>query len=119
MVTVSIQSSPNELRNVIGTSPNMKPKVLVVAHGVRSSSPSLSEQIDANYHIINYDCDNTDECKRRMMPGGLYSEIDAIVETVWKKSAPFLNHNLFSGDMVQAYPSSVKIVSCSGHGYDA
>ncbi|THZ04196.1 hypothetical protein D6C95_03405 [Aureobasidium pullulans] len=119
MVTVSIQSSPNELRKVIGTSPNMKPKVLVVAHGVRSLSPSLSGQIDANYHIINYDCDNTDECKRRMMPGGLYSEIDAIVETGWKKSAPFLNHNLFSGDMVQAYPSSVKIVSCSGHGYDA
>jgi len=95
-----------------------KPTILVVAHGVRSLSPSLSRHIYADYNIINYDCNDLAECKQRMTPGGPYSGVDAIVETGWKKSTPFLNHNLFSADMVQAYPPSVKIVCSSGHGYD-
>jgi len=96
-----------------------KPTVLVLAHGVRSLSPSLSQHIDEQYNIINYDCKDVDECKRKMLPGGPYSKIDAILETGWKKSEPFLNHNLFSADMVRAYPPSVRIACCSGHGYDS
>lgn len=95
-----------------------KPTILVLAHGVRSLSPALSRHIHAEYNIIDYDCESVDICMRRMIPGGPYSEIDAIVETGWKKTEPFLGHNLFSAEMVQAYPSSVKIVCCSGHGYD-
>lgn len=95
-----------------------KPTVLVLAHGVRSLPPTLSKHIQTQYNIIDYDCDSIEICMTRMSPGGMYSEIDAIVETGWKKSEPYLGHNLFSTEMVQAYPSSVKIVCCSGHGYD-
>lgn len=100
-------------------SPELKPTILLVTSNVRTIQKKQWERVQAKFEILTYDCNNVDEFCRNLSPGGLYSNIQAIVRTGWLKAEPFSTHLLFSTHVVKHYPSSLKLIVCSGHGYDA
>ena len=95
-----------------------KPTILLIPHGVRIISPELQARVTSLFNIIDYDCQSVKQCISRMAPGGPYSKLDAIVRTGWLKADPFIDHVLFRGKVVEAYPESLKLICCTGHGYD-
>lgn len=54
-----------------------------------------------------------------MKPGGRYANIAAIVRNGWLKAGPLAHQALFATEVVPHFPLSLKIICCSGHGYDA
>lgn len=85
--------------------------VQVIDHARRSA---LAKEVD----FLTYECKSVDEFVQRLQPGRIYSNITAILRTGWLKSGPFVSHNLFAEDVVRQYPRTLKLCSCSGHGYD-
>jgi glyoxylate reductase len=96
-----------------------KPTVLLVESAVRGEDPANWHQVLSKFNVIRYDCKDVDEFCERLAPGNVYSKIDAILRTGWLKAGPYAHHRLFAGKAVELYPSSLKLITCSGHGYDA
>lgn len=96
-----------------------KPDVLLIESAVQAVDEPRRKQLAQKYNLIQYDCDTVSEFKDRMKPGGPYSSIQAIVRLGWHKAGRFSGLKPFSTDLVACYPPSLKIISCSGHGYDA
>ena len=96
-----------------------KPTILLIESTVREVDPVQWSRIQSRFNIINYDCKDADEFCERLAPGGPYSKIDAIVRVGWLKAGPFASHLLFRGRAIDAYPESLKLICCTGHGYDA
>ena len=71
------------------------------------------------YNLLYYDCANTDEFIERLQPGGPYANIVAIVRNGWLKAGPLAQQTPFASKIVPHYPSTLKLICCSGHGYDA
>ncbi|KAI8161093.1 hypothetical protein K4K49_011855 [Colletotrichum sp. SAR 10_70] len=96
-----------------------KPTVLLVESSVRGAETEQWDRIRSSFNIIKYDCQDEEEFCSRLAPGGPYSAIDAIVRVGWLKAGQFATHQLFRGPAVAKYPSSLRLICCSGHGYDA
>ncbi|KFY84212.1 hypothetical protein V500_09496 [Pseudogymnoascus sp. VKM F-4518 (FW-2643)] len=102
-----------------GLSPESKPTILLVSSSVRTIRHQQWERMQEKFNILTYDCSNVDEFCQRLSPNGMYSNIQAIVRTGWLKAEPYSTHLLFTASVAKHYPSSLKLIVCSGHGYDA
>ncbi|KAH9899053.1 glyoxylate reductase [Xylariomycetidae sp. FL2044] len=118
-VSASDHPSPDVTNEASVRNPD-KPTVLLVLSSVHSdtSTPEWQE-VYARFNILHYDCSTVDEFCERLQPGGAYSQISAIVRTGWLKAGPYAQHLLFRGRPVDLYPSTLRYIGCSGHGYDA
>ncbi|KAI8192399.1 hypothetical protein K4K51_003954 [Colletotrichum sp. SAR 10_75] len=96
-----------------------KPTILLVESSVRGAETEQWDGIRSSFNIIKYDCQDEEEFCSRLAPGGPYSAIDAIVRVGWLKAGQFATHQIFRGPAVAKYPPSLKLICCSGHGYDA
>ncbi|KAF2998795.1 hypothetical protein E8E13_000619 [Curvularia kusanoi] len=70
-------------------------------------------------NILYYDCPTIDDFKKRMKPGGQYANIVAIMRNGWHKAGPLANQYPFAADVLPCFPKSLKLIACSGHGFDA
>lgn len=95
-----------------------RPVVLLVESDVQVIDHARRNALAHDVDFLNYDCHSVDEFVERLQPGGVYSNLTAILRTGWLKSGPFVMHNLFAEDVVRQYPPTLKLCSCSGHGYD-
>ncbi|KAK6065404.1 putative d-mandelate dehydrogenase [Seiridium cupressi] len=96
-----------------------KPTVLLVESDVRGEDPPDWHRVLSKFHVIHYDCKDVDEFCERLAPGQPYSTINAILRTGWLKAGAFAEHRLFEGKPLVSYPSTLRLITCSGHGYDA
>ncbi|KAI8287208.1 hypothetical protein K4K56_008437 [Colletotrichum sp. SAR 10_98] len=103
----------------IASQKTSKPTVLLVESSVRGAETEQWDRIRSSFNIIKYDCQDEEEFCSRIAPGGPYSAIDAIVRVGWLKAGQFATHQLFRGPAVAKYPPSLRLICCSGHGYDA
>lgn len=71
------------------------------------------------YNLIYYDCTSIAQFIEQLKPGGLYSNVTAILRNGWLKCGPLADQRLFATEVVPHFPSSLKLICCSGHGYDA
>lgn len=95
------------------------PTILLVESSVQQIDHARRHDLFQKASFLRYDCASVDEYISRLQPGGLYSNISAIIRTGWLKAGPFASHRLFTSDVVPHFPSSLKLISCSGHGFDA
>ncbi|TVY81201.1 putative 2-hydroxyacid dehydrogenase [Lachnellula suecica] len=100
-------------------SPLSKPTVLLVSSNTRTVDPQQWDRVQQKFNILNYDCSSVDDFCNQLVSGGRYSKIDAIVRTGWLKAEPYSTHLLFTAAVAKYYPPSLKLIVCSGHGYDA
>ncbi|EFX05291.1 glyoxylate reductase [Grosmannia clavigera kw1407] len=96
-----------------------KPTVLLVESPCREVDPEQWARVQNRFNLLHYDCDTVDEFCRRLAPGGAYAHIDAIVRVGWLKAGPYATHQLFCGRPVGLFPTSLKLICCTGHGFDA
>lgn len=99
--------------------PPAKPTILLVTSAVRTLHPEQWARITSKFTILTYDCPSVADFCQHLAPGGAYAHIDAIVRTGWLKAPPFSTHQLFTTGVIAHYPPSLKLIVCSGHGYDA
>lgn len=95
------------------------PDILLIESSVQAIDEPRRRNLAEKYNLIRYDCDSDEDFVKRMKPGGPYASIQAIVRLGWHKVGRFSNLRPFATELVAHYPPSLKIVSCSGHGYDA
>ncbi|KIY00160.1 uncharacterized protein Z520_03845 [Fonsecaea multimorphosa CBS 102226] len=103
------------------TGQKRKPIVLFVNSSVREIDAERWKDIQSRFDILDYDCSTVDEfiaCLKT--PGHPYTRIDALVWTGWFKAGPFAPQTelLLRGEPLELMPPSLKLVCCSGHGYD-
>ena len=96
-----------------------KPQVLLIESSVQEIDEDLRARLGEKFEWIKYDCPTISAFTERLQPGGPYSNIAAIVRTGWHKIGPYGTHRPFSSEIVPHFPPSLKIICCSGHGYDA
>ncbi|TVY30756.1 putative 2-hydroxyacid dehydrogenase [Lachnellula hyalina] len=101
------------------STPLSKPTILLISSDTRTILAQQWEKVQQKFNILIYDCNSVEEFCKRLSPGGVYSKIDAIVRTGWLKAEPYSTHLLFTTAVAKHYPSSLKLIVCSGHGYDA
>ncbi|KAJ5691232.1 hypothetical protein N7488_011967 [Penicillium malachiteum] len=97
----------------------MKPTILLIESSIQQIDEARRASLSEKVTILKYDCTTVDEFISRLQPGGLYSNITAVVRTGWLKAGAYASHRLFATDVVPHYPPSLKLICCSGHGYDA
>lgn len=96
-----------------------KPVILVVTAGAREVDEQRWKKIQERFEVLEYDCADVAQFIDRMAPGGIYSKIEAIMRTGWLKSGPYYTHQLFRGEALKHFPPTMKLITASGHGYDA
>lgn len=96
-----------------------KPVVLLVEGTVQVIDTARRRELDNKFRFIKYDCSSIEQFIERLQPGGLYDGIDAIVRTGWLKAGAFADHQLFAADVVPHFPRTLRLICCTGHGYDA
>lgn len=96
-----------------------RPDILLIESSVQAINEPRRQLLAEKYNLIQYDCDSVTEFTDRLKPGGLYSSIQAIVRLGWHKAGRFSDLRPFATGIVAHYPPSLKIICCSGHGYDA
>ncbi|KAF8855629.1 hypothetical protein BDZ45DRAFT_727952 [Acephala macrosclerotiorum] len=100
------------------STPLSKPTVLVVHGSTRTIRSEQWNRVQQKFNILTYDCTDVDEFCKRLAPGGLYCNINAIVRTGWRKAEPYAGHFLYTAAVAEHYPPSLKLIVSSGHGYD-
>lgn len=101
-----------------GNHDETRPAVLLVESDTQVVDQARRSRLAERVDFLEYDCQSTNEFVQRLQPGGAYSHITAILRMGWLKSGPFVFQNLFAEEIVRQYPPSLKLCSCSGHGYD-
>lgn len=96
-----------------------KPVVLMIDSPVQAVDATRRQALAEKFEFLHYDCEKTEQFKERLGPGGLYSNIVAIVRNGWHKVGPLATQLPFGSDVVPHFPRSLKIICCSGHGHDA
>ncbi|KAJ5587694.1 uncharacterized protein N7459_003459 [Penicillium hispanicum] len=96
-----------------------KPTVLLVESTVQQAEHVRRQALADQVSFLTYDCATVDEFVARLQPGGLYSNVHAIIRTGWLKAGPYASHRLFTSHTIPHFPSTLKLICCSGHGYDA
>ncbi|RSM12378.1 hypothetical protein CEP52_002560 [Fusarium oligoseptatum] len=98
---------------------SVKPDILMIDSTVQAVDVARRRALGEKFNLIYYDCESTNEFKKRMKPGGPYANIVAIVRNGWHKAGPLAYQRPFATEVVPHYPESLKIIACSGHGHDA
>lgn len=99
----------------------MVPKcdILMIDSTVQTVDVVRRQALAEKFNLIAYDCESTAQFIERLKPGGPYSSIVAIVRNGWLKAGPLANQFPFATEIVPHYPPTLKLICCSGHGYDA
>jgi lactate dehydrogenase-like 2-hydroxyacid dehydrogenase len=97
----------------------LKPQILVIDASVGAIDHRRRRALEKDFELISYDCESDAQFIERLHPDGPYSNIIAIVRGGWHKAGPFALHRPFGSHVVPHLPESLKIICCSGHGYDA
>lgn len=98
---------------------NTKPVILMLDSTVQAIDAGRREALSKKFDIIYYDCETVAQFIADMKPGGRYANITAIVRNGWHKAGPYAKLAPFATEVVPHFPASLKIICCSGHGYDA
>lgn len=96
-----------------------KPVILMLDSTVQAIDYGRREALGKKFNIIYYDCESIAQFITDMRPGGRYANITAIVRNGWHKAGPYAKLAPFATEVVPHYPLSLRIICCSGHGYDA
>ncbi|KAJ5682215.1 D-isomer specific 2-hydroxyacid dehydrogenase [Penicillium macrosclerotiorum] len=96
-----------------------KPVVLLIESTVQQIDQARRQALAQKVSFLTYDCVSVDEFIARLQPGGPYNKITAIVRTGWLKAGPYAAHQTFASRVIPHLPPSLKLICCSGHGYDA
>jgi lactate dehydrogenase-like 2-hydroxyacid dehydrogenase len=96
-----------------------KPSILLIESSVQHIDHLRRHALAEKVNFLIYDCTSVDDFISRLQPGGAYCNITAIVRTGWLKAGPYASHLVFTNKTIPHYPPSVKLICCSGHGYDA
>ncbi|KAI1610294.1 D-isomer specific 2-hydroxyacid dehydrogenase [Exophiala viscosa] len=96
-----------------------KPDILMIDSAVQAVDVERRQALSQQYHLIYYDCDSTAQFIERLKPGGPYSKVMAIVRNGWHKIGKMANQFPFNSKVVPHFPPTLRIICCSGHGYDA
>lgn len=97
----------------------VKPTILMIDSTVQAIDHSRREALSKNFNVLYYDCNSTAEYVTALQHGGQYSNISAIIRNGWHKAGPLAKQAFFATDVVPHFPLSLRIICCSGHGYDA
>ncbi|EXJ96511.1 hypothetical protein A1O1_01637 [Capronia coronata CBS 617.96] len=96
-----------------------KADILLIDSSVQAVDVARRQALAERFNLIYYDCDSKAQFIERLKPGGPYSKVAAICRNGWLKAGRFATHLPFGPDVVPHFPSSLRIICCSGHGYDA
>lgn len=96
-----------------------KPVILMLDSPVQAIDAGRREALSKNFNLIYYDCETIAKFVTDMKPDGRYANITAIVRNGWHKAGPYAKLAPFATEVVPHFPPSLKIICCSGHGYDA
>lgn len=96
-----------------------KPTILLIDSSVQAVDVERRQSLANDFNLIQYNCDSPAQFIEELKPGGRYANIVAIVRNGWHKAGKFANQSFFSTNIVPHFPPSLKIICCSGHGYDA
>jgi lactate dehydrogenase-like 2-hydroxyacid dehydrogenase len=96
-----------------------KPNILFMDASIGAIDHSRRAKLSERYNILHYDCSSDSDFISKLQPNGPYSNIIAIVRSGWLKAGPFAQHLPFGAHIVPHFPPSLRIICCSGHGYDA
>ncbi|ETN44792.1 uncharacterized protein HMPREF1541_09667 [Cyphellophora europaea CBS 101466] len=94
-----------------------KPDVLLIDSTVQAVDVERRQALSEKFNLIYYDCNSTAEFIERLH--GPWSNIVAISRNGWLKAGPLAEQRPFASDVVPHFPTSLKIICCSGHGHDA
>ena len=96
-------------------------KVLLIESTVQHCDSARRRAIADKFdlELLAYDCDSTADFIDQLQPGGRYDDIVAIVRNGWHKAGPLIKFLPFATNVVSHYPSTLRLICCSGHGYDA
>ncbi|EXJ78933.1 hypothetical protein A1O3_08433 [Capronia epimyces CBS 606.96] len=96
-----------------------KPDILLIDSSVKVVDVARRQALAENFNLIYYDCDSTAQLIERLQPGGPYSKLVAICRNGWHKAGKFATQLPFAPEVVPHFPSTLRIICCSGHGHDA
>lgn len=96
-----------------------KPDILFIDSSVQAVDSERRQSLASKFNIIQYDCNSVADFIERLKPGGPFSKVVAISRNGWLKAGKFAEQRLFASDVVPNFPSTLKIICCSGHGHDA
>ena len=96
-----------------------KPDILIIESPVQAVDSVRRQALAEKFNLIYYDCNSIEEYIEHLKPGGPYSKVVAIVRTGWLKVGKLAGLLLFGTQVVPHFPSTLRIICCSGHGYDA
>jgi lactate dehydrogenase-like 2-hydroxyacid dehydrogenase len=96
-----------------------KPTILLIESSVQAIDVERRRKLANDFNLIHYDCESTSQFIEELKPGGRFTNIVAIIRNGWHKAGKFANHAPFATEIVLYFPPSLKIICCSGHGYDA
>lgn len=96
-----------------------KPDILMIDSTVQVIDVQRRRDLSERFNLIYYDCEDTADFIRRLQPGGSYSQVVAIVRNGWLKAGPLAQQKPFATEVVPHFPECLRLVCCSGHGYDA
>ncbi|KAJ5593960.1 uncharacterized protein N7459_000168 [Penicillium hispanicum] len=96
-----------------------KPDILFIESPVQAVDTARREALARKFNLLYYDCDSIAQFIERLKPGGAYSNVVAIVRTGWHKVGKLASQRPFASEVVPHLPPSLRIICCSGHGYDA
>ncbi|OQV07973.1 D-isomer specific 2-hydroxyacid dehydrogenase, catalytic domain-containing protein [Cladophialophora immunda] len=116
--TITAQDALPQPNTTGGTT---KPTVLCINSSVREVDVARWGEMQTRFNVLEYDCATVDEFTARLKtPGHAYTRIDALLWTGWLKAGPFAaqTEQLLRGEPLELMPPSLRLVCCSGHGYD-
>lgn len=96
-----------------------KSTILLIESSVQAVDVERRQKLANDFNLIHYDCESTSQFIEELRPGGRFANIVAIIRNGWHKAGKFANHAPFATEIVPYFPPSLKIICCSGHGYDA
>lgn len=100
-----------------------KPEVLFIRSHGRDPEPDLApgewDRLNGLFTIHHFAGASLVDYRAGLAPGGPWSNVSAIIRTGWLKTGPFAGWLFFGPDEVPRLPSSLQLVACTGHGYDA
>lgn len=96
-----------------------KADILFIESPVQAVDTARREALAKRFNLLYYDCDSTTDFIERLKPGGQYSGVVAIVRNGWHKVGKLASQRLFASEVVPHFPDCLRIICCSGHGYDA
>jgi hypothetical protein len=93
-----------------------KPRVCYVAGTSNQHTESDWSRFLSRFEVLPFDCKSGAEFQHELRPGGRFANIDAVLSATWV--SPANPGTFFPPATIDAMPDSVKIIACSGAGFN-